>query len=116
MIWGALSGLLVFLLILTGCSSNASTTEGLSGTVTESGSTTVQPLAEKLASAFMITNSGVKVVIQGGGSSVGIKAARDGIVNIGASSRDLTESEHPASYLHTGQRWYRYRSPSIKQY
>jgi phosphate transport system substrate-binding protein len=60
----------------------------------------VQPLAEKLADAFMMTNSGVKVVIQGGGSSVGIKAARDGTVNIGASSRDLTETEQSGLINH----------------
>jgi phosphate transport system substrate-binding protein len=35
----------------------------------------------------------VKVTIQGGGSGVGIKAANDGTVDIGASSRELTQDD-----------------------
>jgi phosphate transport system substrate-binding protein len=35
----------------------------------------------------------VKITIQGGGSGVGIKAANDGTVDIGASSRDLTKDD-----------------------
>jgi phosphate transport system substrate-binding protein len=65
----------------------------LSGTITESGSTSVQPLAELLAAAFKTKNPNVTVTIQGGGSSVGIKAATDGTVNVGASSRELTAAE-----------------------
>jgi phosphate transport system substrate-binding protein len=70
-----------------------STLSELTGTITESGSTTVQPLAEKLAGAFNVINPKVKIVIQGGGTAVGIKAANDGTVNIGAASRELTASE-----------------------
>jgi len=65
----------------------------LTGTITESGSTSVQPLAELLAKAFKTKHSQVNVTIQGGGSSVGTKAATDGTVNIGASSRELTTEE-----------------------
>lgn len=65
----------------------------LSGTITESGSSTVQPLAEKLANAFMAQHRNVKVIIQGGGSSLGIKAASDGTVDLGASSRELAPSD-----------------------
>jgi len=65
----------------------------LTGTITESGSTSVQPLAELLAKAFKAQHSQVNVIIQGGGSSVGTKAATDGTVNIGASSRELTAEE-----------------------
>jgi phosphate transport system substrate-binding protein len=65
----------------------------LTGTITESGSTTVQPLAEKLAAAFTVINPKVKVVIQGGGTATGIKAASDGTVDIGAASRELTASD-----------------------
>jgi phosphate transport system substrate-binding protein len=87
----------IVILTLTGCSANSTTpttnSTSLSGTITESGSTTVQPLAEKLAAAFMNINPGVKVTIQGGGSGVGIKAANDGTVDIGAASRDLTQDD-----------------------
>ena len=82
-----IAGLLVATILLTGCSSS------LSGTITESGSTTVQPLAEKFATAFKAKNPDVNVVIQGGGTAVGIKAANDGTVDIGAASRELTSSD-----------------------
>jgi phosphate transport system substrate-binding protein len=65
----------------------------LSGTISEVGSTTVQPIAEKLAAAFMVMNPKVKVDIKGGGSSVGIKAANDGTADIGAASRELTKDD-----------------------
>lgn len=65
----------------------------LTGTVTVSGSTSVQPLAQDLADIFNETQPDVKVEIQGGGSSQGIKDASEGISNIGASSRDLKEEE-----------------------
>jgi len=61
--------------------------------ITEAGSTTVQPLAEKLANAFMAKHPDVSIVIQGGGSSVGVKSADTGTVDIGAASRELKESE-----------------------
>ena len=66
---------------------------GGGSSISESGSTTVQPLADVLATAYMKVNTGVTVVIQGGGSAAGIKAANDGTVDIGASSRDLTASD-----------------------
>ena len=71
----------------------------LSGTITEAGSTTVQPLAEKLASIFEDIYPDVTVTIQGGGSSVGVKSADDGTVDIGAASRELKSSE-PALTTH----------------
>ena len=83
------AALLVATFLLVGCSS------GSLGTITESGSTTVQPLAEKLAGAFKAQNPDINIIIQGGGSAVGIKAANDGTVDIGASSRELTASDPP---------------------
>ena len=62
-------------------------------TVTLSGSTTVQPLAEKLAEAFMTENTGLQIDVQGGGSSVGVKAAGQGTSDIGMASREIKESE-----------------------
>ncbi len=65
----------------------------LSGTVTVSGSTSVQPLAQDLADVFNETYPGVSVEIQGGGSSQGIKDVTDGTSDIGESSRELTPEE-----------------------
>lgn len=64
-----------------------------SGTIQIAGSTSVQPLSEELAKAFMAKNAGVKINVAGGGSGAGIKAAQTGTANIGASSRELNPDE-----------------------
>lgn len=65
----------------------------LSGELTVAGSTTVQPLAERFAEAFMALHPDVRVSVQGGGSSTGVKSAGEGTVDIGAASREIQESE-----------------------
>jgi len=65
----------------------------ISGQIQLAGSTTVQPLAEALAEAFMAENPGVTIEIQGGGSSVGVTTAGEGTVDIGNASRNVKESE-----------------------
>jgi phosphate transport system substrate-binding protein len=82
-----LAALISVAFLLAGCGG------GISNTITEAGSTTVQPVAEKLAEAFKAANPDVTVVIQGGGSSVGVKSCDDGTVDIGAASRELKSSE-----------------------
>jgi phosphate transport system substrate-binding protein len=57
------------------------------------GSTTVQPLAEKLAIAYMNKYPGTQVNVIGGGSSTGINSVANGVVDIGASSRELMSNE-----------------------
>jgi len=86
----------LLLLFVIGCNNSSSTVSpatGLAGTLTEAGSTTVQPLAEKLAQAFEEINPNVKIEIQGGGSSVGVRSTSDGVVDIGAISRELQPNE-----------------------
>ena len=89
-------------LLFTACGSTQNSTPSenggnnantLSGTISISGSTSVQPLAQDLADVFAETNPGVMIEIQGGGSSQGIKDASTGISDIGNSSRDLKEEE-----------------------
>ncbi|WAM33855.1 phosphate ABC transporter substrate-binding protein PstS family protein [Caldicellulosiruptor morganii] len=70
-----------------------STSANLSGRILIAGSTSVQPIADELARYFMQQNPKVSIEVQGGGSSVGIKSAIQGIVDIGTSSRELTEDE-----------------------
>jgi hypothetical protein len=65
---------------------------GLSGQLQLAGSTTVQPLAEKLAEAFMAKSPDVSVEVQGGGSSVGVTSAGEGTVGIGNASREVKSS------------------------
>ena len=57
------------------------------------GSTSVQPVAEKLAIAFMENRSGVRINVQGGGSGMGIRSVDQGIVDIGMSSKKLSSDE-----------------------
>ncbi len=82
---------------LAGCGRQPGATrtggEALSGKVMIGGSTTVLPLAQAAAEQFMAANPGVKIEVQGTGSSEGIKGVSDGALNIGDSSRDLKPEE-----------------------
>jgi phosphate transport system substrate-binding protein len=62
-------------------------------TINIAGSTSVQPVAEKLAEAYMQKNPNIKINVQGGGTSVGIKSAQDGTAQIGTASSKPKESD-----------------------
>lgn len=85
--------------MLAGCgskeeSSEAATTPAESGgKIVLVGSTSVDPLAQKLAESYKASNPGVEIEIQAVGSSAGIKAAIDGSATIGMSSRELKDEE-----------------------
>jgi len=87
--------LIVIVGLLAGSLVAASCGGKLSGTITESGSTTVQPLAQALGEEFHKKHSDVQVSVAGGGSGAGITQVNDGIVDIGAASRELTSSDPP---------------------
>jgi len=74
-------------------SASAPTQAPAGGSISVAGSTTVQPLAEKLAEAFKAQNPEVQIDVQGGGSSVGVKSAGEGMVDIGTASREVTDEE-----------------------
>jgi phosphate transport system substrate-binding protein len=65
------------------------------GRISVAGSTTVQPLAEKLAEAFRAAHpeAQVEIDVMGGGSSVGVTSAGQRSVDVGMSSRELKEGE-----------------------
>jgi phosphate transport system substrate-binding protein len=65
----------------------------LEGEINVVGSTTVQPLAERLAEGFEALNGDVRIIVGGGGSSVGVKSAGDGSADIGMASREIKSSE-----------------------
>ena len=72
----------------------------LSGTITEAGSTTVQPLAEKLANAFTTMFPDVNITIQGGGAPASASSPPMTVPSISAAaSRELKSSE-PALMTH----------------
>lgn len=76
----------------------------LSGELNVVGSTTVQPLAEVLAEAFEALEPGVIIIVQGGGSSMGVRSAADGNADIGMASREIKLSElqeNPELRIHT---------------
>lgn len=57
------------------------------------GSTTVLPIAQKVAEIYMKDNPDVKISISGGGSGNGIKALIDGSTDIADSSRFIKQKE-----------------------
>lgn len=64
-----------------------------SGKITVAGSTSVGPVMEKLADAYMKQNTAVTVEIQQTGSGAGITSTIEGACDIGMSSRDLKQEE-----------------------
>ncbi len=56
------------------------------------GSSTIRPIVKKAAKVFK-KETGIKVKVKGGGSSVGVKSAEDGLADIGMASRKLKNSE-----------------------
>jgi phosphate transport system substrate-binding protein len=57
------------------------------------GSTSVQPVAEKLAAKYMEEHPNVRVDVMGGGSGLGIRSVSQDIIAIGTSSKALKTSE-----------------------
>ena len=63
------------------------------GKIVIKGSTTVLPIAQKVAEAYMKEHPDVKISISGGGSGNGIKALIDGSTDIADSSRFIKPKE-----------------------
>jgi len=84
--------LLAVTAVAAGCGGQAQK-QAAGGRVKASGSTTVLPIAQEAAVEYGDANRGVRVDVQGGGSSVGINQLIQGIVDIGMSSRDLNPDE-----------------------
>ena len=63
------------------------------GNLVIKGSTTVLPIAQKAAEAYMKQNPDVKISIEGGGSGNGMKAIIDGTTDIANSSRFIQIKE-----------------------
>jgi len=85
--FGLLTGALIMSLIL---SVHALATKKA---ITIKGSTTVLPIAQACAEAFMNRHSDIDISIQGGGSGVGIASIIDGTCDIGNSSRPIKDKE-----------------------
>jgi phosphate transport system substrate-binding protein len=66
---------------------------GNQNTINIAGSTSVQPVAQKLADAYMKEHPNVKITVQGGGSAVGLKSVNDGTAQIGTYSSKLAAND-----------------------
>jgi len=69
------------------------------GTIHLAGSTTVLPVADEAAKAFMNKYAGTTVTVQGGGSGTGYASVIDGTVDIGMASRGPKQTEIAAGTL-----------------
>lgn len=93
--------------VFTGCSNNSTTTSGtseggntnLSGTITMTGSTSMQNLCQALQEVFPEVYPNVTIDAQFTGSGAGIEAVTAGTVDIGNASRALTDDEKAAGIV-----------------
>lgn len=65
----------------------------VAGSIAVAGSTSVSPVMEKLAEAYMALHSDVKIELQTSDSTTGMTSAADGLCDIGMASRELKQSE-----------------------
>jgi len=79
------------LVLISGCGNRRSS-------ITVAGSTAFQPFAEKLADQFMTNHPNANIVVQGGGSAVGIQSALSGTAQIGMA--DMVQLPEEAKALH----------------
>jgi len=66
---------------------------GVKQSIKISGSTTVLPIAQKAAEAYMASHPDADIQITGGGSGVGVQQIGEKTVDIGMSSRELSATE-----------------------
>lgn len=85
-------GIIVVIVVIIGVALVAGGAFNKPEKITIVGSTSVQPVAEKLAQQYHKEHSNVNITVQGGGSSVGLKSTLDGTANIGTYSSKLDNS------------------------
>ncbi len=100
----ALAAVVILAVLIAGCTGTANTDEqtkkitgdaslGQTNLLTITGSTTVLPIAQAAAEAYMATDSKVDIQVSGGGSSAGVLAVGEKTADIGMASREMKESE-----------------------
>ena len=86
---------------LTACGSSGSSGNGLSGSVSTNGSTSMEKVVLILGEQFMLDHEDVKISYDPTGSGTGIEAARTGTADIGLSSRALKDGEKEQGLVET---------------
>ncbi|MFZ5647091.1 MAG: phosphate ABC transporter substrate-binding protein [Bacillota bacterium] len=84
---------LLIILVIIGCGKSVDERESKKTVLRIAGSTSMVPVSERLARAYEKKHPGVRVHIEGGDSTLGIRGASGGIVDIGSVSRPLTREE-----------------------
>ena len=79
----------------------AYTAAGGSGEITVGGSSSVTPVMEKLAEAYMALNPDVTVVVQQSDSTTGVTGTIEGTVDLGMASRALKAEEEEQGVVGT---------------
>ena len=79
----------------------AYTAAGVSGEITVGGSSSVTPVMEKLAEAYMALNPDVTVVVQQSDSTTGVTGTIEGTVDLGRASRALKAEEEEQGVVGT---------------
>lgn len=74
---------------------------GKANSMVVAGSTSVQPVMEKIVQAFHKKHPELRIAVEGGGSSAGIMAALTGAAQLGMSSRDLKQDNPDEAKLKT---------------
>lgn len=69
------------------------TASGLSGEITVGGSSSVTPVMEKLAEAYMALNPDVTIIVQQSDSTTGVTGTIEGTVDMGMASRAIKDEE-----------------------
>jgi phosphate transport system substrate-binding protein len=87
----AMAGILTLALVMAGCTGTSSNPQPSQErtSIKVTGSTTVLPIAQKAADAYMGSHANADIQVTGGGSSVGVQAAGERTADIGMSSRDV---------------------------
>ena len=78
---------------VTSAPSGTYAVQQIAGKLRVSGSTTVFPVAQAAADAYMEKNLKADIQVSGGGSGVGVQAIGEGTTDIGMSSREITGAE-----------------------
>lgn len=85
------AAVLIIAVLAAGCTQQPG--DGQRVTLKVTGSTTVLPIAQKAADAYMNDHASTDIQVTGGGSSVGVQAIGEKTADIGMSSRELKAEE-----------------------